>query len=463
MEGSVANPFTVESSSSERRKTRKKAISVSSSSPVSHLSNRYSMKSSSQDSLDDVPIGRARFPTKAEYAQLRKAKRPRRSPSPRAPSPASNYAEELYRDGVTVVCLPVFAARVAALRAELEQEFLRFPEFLKTAPFAALNSKNPVRYGLGGTSFVGSPSVFHNMFARNMRQHVMHELIPLVFRPLARLIGGDLFLHQLIDRMMVRPKGETGETASWHRDVAPGSSGSDHTFGGWINLDLENQYLIAVKGTHITPPGSKIGFSTIAKTEHPRYKAELQAQAGSKGTDGRGYIVVPPGCIIIFDEKIVHAVEGSAAKSTRVRQFLGWRLTENEGSTGMVDPHNRPYARDQVLDLMRRQAVIPLKSGQVPPMYPGVYQSFAKASLVVWEKFERENILPGSMQYPKEARKGNSTKQNGDYTRSMKSLAEIAPDRMHPRYAENELELLFPGKTFHLKNPTTGKIDIVKL
>jgi len=228
-------------------------------------------------------------------------------------------------------------------------------------------------------------------------------------------------------------------------------------------LDLENQYLIAVRGSHITPPGSKLGFSTIPKPEHPRYKAELQAQAGSAGADGRGYIIVPPGCIIIFDEKIVHAVEGSVAKSTRVRQFLGWRLTQNEASTGMVDPHNRPYGRDEVVDMMRRQAVIPLKSGQVPPMYPGVYQSFAKASLVVWEKFERDNILPESMRYPKGERKGNSTKQNGDYTRSMKSLAEIAPDRMHPRYADNELDLMFPGKRFRLKNPTTGEIDTVSL
>lgn len=42
-------------------------------------------------------------------------------------------------------------------------------------------------------------------------------------------------------------------------------------------------------------------------------------------------------------------------------------------------------------------------------------------------------------------------------------MKSSSPDRMHPRYAENELELLFPGKTFHLKNPTTGKIDLVKL
>ena len=443
-------------------------------------------ESSSVDSYDNVYIGehppgkhvstRKSQTSKTDYSELRRLKRPahpspvrahpspvRAHPSPR-PSPAvSRYADELYRDGVTVVCLSVFASRVAAMRADLEKEFLRFPEFTKKASFAELNSKNSVRYGLGGTSFVGSPSVFHNMFARNMRQHAMHELLPLVFAPLANLIGGNLYFHQLIDRMMVRPKGESASAEAWHRDVAPGSSGTDHTFGGWINLDLENQYLIAVKGSHITPPGSKVGFSTIDKKEHARYKAELQAQAQSPGTDERGYIVVPPGCIIIFDEKIVHSVEGKAAKSTRVRQFLGWRLTENERSTGMVDPHNRPYTREQIVEMMHRQAVIPLKSGQVPPMYPGVYQSFAKASMVVWNKFEEENILPGSMQYPKEQRKGNSTKQNGDYTRAMKSLAEIAPDHMHPRYSQNELELLFPAQRFHLQNPSTGEVDAVRL
>jgi hypothetical protein len=405
-----------------------------------------------------------------------------RPPPPRAPAarPASPpaaacarpvldiYANELLEDGVTVINIHAFAANAARLRNELEAEVLRFPEFLKHASFKDLDVKNPVRYGLGGTSFVGSPSVFHTPFVRKIRQQAMHELIPMLFKPLVREleeeVGGRLFFHQLIDRIMLRPKGSDPQKEGWHRDVAPGSTSEDHTFGGWINLDTDDQKFVAVKKSHKAGRGAKLGFGTIPKEDHARYNAAIAAQANQRNCDDKGLIIIPPGCIVVFYENLVHSVYGGTTKSTKVRQFLGWRITRDRDSTGVVDPENRPYSRPQIEAMMYAQAVIPLKSGQVPPMYPGLYCSSNKASMPTWRKFEAENIVPNSMRYPEEERKGNTAKRNNDYTRAMRSLSEIVPpSQMHPPYAAHELELIFPGREFQLENPETRQIEIVRL
>lgn len=491
MATSYANPIVIGSSSS--------------SSNVGKRLGLYSEKMSTPESDDDVYLGdlvRARkVSTKKRKSQSKNSSRSRSrsvsaSPSRSASRPASperylresRYAEELYRDGVTVVCIPAFTERVAQLRHALDLEFQAFPEFKRTAPFSELSTQNAIRYGLGGTSFVGSPSVFHNMFARRMRQHVMHELIPIVFAPLARMIEAEentkLYFHQLIDRMMVRPVGESASSETWHRDVAPGASQDDYTFGGWINLDVTvmgkksargktdvvvagPQYLSGVKGTHREPAGKKRGFAPIDKEEYAVLKQKLKEQANQSERDGavtndEGFIKVPPGCILIFNEKVAHAVVSKEAKVTTVRQFLGWRLTSDPTSTGMVDIKNRPLSKEALIDMMHRQAVIPLKSGQVAPMFPGMYCSSQKACMPVWERFETENIMPHSMVECK--RESNCPTQNKDYTRAMKSLSEIkdshgVPIQMHPRYEEQELALLFPARQFRLLNPNTGRMN----
>jgi hypothetical protein len=372
-------------------------------------------------------------------------------------------------DGVTVISIPEMAANVAQLRAELEAEMLRFPEFKKTARFADMNSENPVRYGLGGTSFIGSPSVFHTPFVRKMREQAMRLLVPRLFAPLVRVLeaergGKRLYVQQLIDRLMVRPKGASPSEEAWHRDVAPGSTDADHTFGGWINLDTSDQIFAAVKASHREGSGGKLGFGTIPKPEHPRWKAIMKAQLGSRNCNEDGMIIIPPGCFMVFYENLVHTVYGKEANATKVRQFLGWRVTEDAASTGMVHPDNSPYTRDEVVALLRSQAVVPLKSGQVPPMYPGSYCSFMKAQMPVWRAFEQNNLVPNSMAFPEAARKGNSATKNKDYTRAMRPLRDIVPeDKLHPAYAKREIDMIFPGREFEVKNAETGRVERVSL
>ena len=379
------------------------------------------------------------------------------------------YARELLEDGVTVISVHELAANVARLRAELETEMMRFPEFLQTASFAELHVDNPVRYGLGGTSFIGSPSVFHTPFVRKIREEAMRTLVPRLFAPLVRLLeaeggGKRLYFHQLVDRLMARPKKAAPQEEGWHRDVAPGSTDADHTFGGWINLDTEDQIFAAVKGSHREGRGGKLGFGTIPAAEKPRWKAAMSQQLGSRNCNEEGMIIVPPGCFMVFYENLVHTVYGKEAAATKVRQFLGWRVTEDPASTGMVHPDNRPYAREEVVALLRAQAVVPLKSGQVPPMYPGAYCSFMKAKMSVWRDFERDNLVPNSMAYPEAQRRSNTPKQNYDYTRAMRPLRDIVPaDKMHPAYAKREIDLIFPGREFEVKNAETGRLERVSL
>jgi hypothetical protein len=72
-----------------------------------------------------------------------------------------------------------------------------------------------------------------------------------------RKYGSDYKLEQLIDRLMYRPKGASATAESWHRDNTPGAQPSDHTFGGWWNLDAETQKFSYARGTHLIHDDSK--------------------------------------------------------------------------------------------------------------------------------------------------------------------------------------------------------------
>ena len=425
-----------------------------------------------------------------------------------------NYANELYHDGVTVVCNEHFQKRVHELRNELEHEFQHFPEFIKHPPFADMSREPNMRYGMGGTSFLGNPSVFHNEFVRRMRDHVMYVLIRDLFKPLLQIIEAregrtNLKLQQYVDRVMARPVMESASNESWHRDVAPGAEEMDNTFGGWINLDVPtmirkkqfsgNQTFVCVKGTHKDARTGNLGFATIADADKPEFKRQYEAQANTTNCDDHGNIVIPPGCIVVFYENLVHSVVGKPVPFTRVRQFFGWRLTpkSNPGVMHSIDQDGREYTSDEFAKLLLEQAVIPLKSGQVPPMYPGYYRSAGQASLVNWRKFKNAMLQPNSMRYEDDSldtvpvydakgnqkftnkkgemipvtefvshHRGNVKNINYDYTRSMKSLRDIQSVHGIPLYREysaREIAMLVPNTEFQLTNPETGQIERVKL
>ena len=137
----------------------------------------------------------------------------------------NSSAAQLLKDGYVI--LP--SAYPGDLRRDLEAEFMRMPEFRQHPSFAILSKT--VRYGCGATSFLGSPSVFHNAASRLHRMETHKRFLPL-FASMVGLLGRpDLLLNVLIDRIQVRPPGESPQKESWHRDVMPSSRSGEFCIG----------------------------------------------------------------------------------------------------------------------------------------------------------------------------------------------------------------------------------------
>lgn len=251
-------------------------------------------------------------------------------------------ALELGRDGVVVVSCPEwFKARL------LPQMPVRFEQAMREMP--EYKNESAARVA-GGFAALGNPSSFHHPLVRRLREYAHATLVPLW----AGFVAGNPSLaghklEQVIDRMLCRERGQAPSAESWHRDEAALALDTDLVFGGWWNLDMTEQYFSCVPGSH-TGVNEHRGFHKLSSEE--RTAAAAQAQL----------ITIPPGALLVFNERILHQIVGRPAKQRMHRLFLGWRLTESEESL-----------YPDLLQRLQAQAIMPLKSGQLPPMYPKLY------------------------------------------------------------------------------------------
>lgn len=227
---------------------------------------------------------------------------------------------------------------VASVRKDLQDEVDSFTEYRV--------SNNDTNI-LGGFSAYGNPSSFHNLTVRFLRQD-LHSIVKNALQPYSQ--ADDLF-EQIIDRILIRPAGRRPSPESWHRDIAPDTNPNDRVFGGWINLDDKDQTFSCVPGTHNDPINYKTtGFAKIEPSDKAYYQKH------------KTKVKIPPGHILVFDERLIHEVFPKAFKYTSYRLFMGWRITK---STQPLIPDLEQRLEDQ--------AVMPLKSGQMPRIYPKLY------------------------------------------------------------------------------------------
>lgn len=349
-----------------------------------------------------------------------------------------SLASQLYEDGVVVISSEFLLENLNTYRCEFDSTIKKFPEF-KIHPGLDEIIKDTngqvLRYGLGGTSFIGNPSVFHAPFFRKMREVVMYIVIEKLFRDYKRLYLDETFnIEQIIDRIMIRPPLDIATAEAWHRDEAPKADivNGDLTFGGWINYDKEPQYFSCVKGTHknldINKRDKKKGFHKVDKADIPTYK------------ENKSLVEIPPASIIIFIEDLVHEIlsnKKAVKQYTSIRQFFGWRLTKHVNSSIHGD--------GQLRVMLQNQSVIPLKSGQIPAIYP-------KTCVIYTIQRERKDkfieavlIRPDILDVK---------------TRSIKSLKEIGVP-MYEEYSEREIQMLFSNNTFELTNPYTNEMELM--
>jgi hypothetical protein len=208
----------------------------------------------------------------------------------------------------------------------------------------------PVRGGFGA---LGTADSFHHPLIRKTEELIYHHAMV----PLAKASGMPI-LQKIKDRALKRKKGIKPTKEAWHQDLAPPTKQcgilpekDDIVFGGWFNPESNSrsaQTFSCIPRTHSKCVGDLRGgfFKTMELTEEQK-AAKLSVE-------------VPPGHLLVFNESLVHEVVAIPREMDMIRLFTAFVL--------------RTVAKDymgRTAELLRSQSVMPLKSGQIPPMYTG--------------------------------------------------------------------------------------------
>ena len=244
---------------------------------------------------------------------------------------------------------------------------------------------------------------------------------------------------------MFRPAGASPSAESWHRDESKYAEDADTVFGGWLNLDDQDQFFSCVPGTHTQTSKNK-GFAKISD------KSQIESFNQTKTS-----VRIPPGHILIFYERMVHEVVSGKKKYNMYRLFLGWRLTYSNKS--LIDLHLEQIRSlpdgdvqkilhkdiDMLNDLeylLQNQAIIPIKSGQMPPMYSKMHWNFPK---------QRDALENFSKAFKNDVLTQRTVRQGKDEGRIYQVVPNVMPSLkkmeldLYPNYTKLEMDLHYPA------------------
>lgn len=309
----------------------------------------------------------------------------------------------------------------------------------------------PMQFVGGDFGALGHPSIFHHLHIRMLEEWCMVAGLP-VFREVLRQHIPDQAqrlaykLYRVKDRPLFRPTGAKPTKEVWHRDESPSVGAEDEVvnpdaitpFGGWLNLDDTPQFFSCVPGTHRLLCGDhkelkqSNGFFTIPKTQHAALEAKKQR------------IEIPSGHILIFFENIIHEVVADKAKHDMYRLFLGWCLTRS---------HEALHTNQLTLARLRDQAVMPLKSNQMPPLHPKLWWVNAHRRLEAWSKaLFRPELLVSTTR-----KSAQGEEVLVVVPRFMGSLRDSGLP-MHTAYTQAELAMFVPNQEWLLREPGRRKV-----
>ncbi len=349
--------------------------------------------------------------------------------------------EQLERAGITTIEI-ISPKELKKYQKEFDTTLQEFPEYRRDPNDPTLDHEgNSLVYVAGGFAALGNPASFHNELSRKLRIMGYQKMKVLMAEYVSRLayVKKEYNLQALSDRMMYRQKGQKPTAETWHRDVMPPDKieYEDEIFGGWINLDSQDQYFSCIPGSHTSVVQKTLdaGFATLTDAVSKIYMRSDQLQKKkptakelkpyiSEVTKDRHRFRIPPGHMVVFPQYILHEVIANKAQYNMRRQFTGWRLTQ---SNKLLYP----------LELFDKQAVIPLPGGMIPPMYARMHLCYfqekqfnitpeTKYNLIEWSKasFKKRCLVKN--------KKGNSIVQ-----RYMESLTDYDLP-LYPPYLKKE-------------------------
>lgn len=190
---------------------------------------------------------------------------------------------------------------------------------------------------LGSFQALGSASSFHCPTVRTIRRMSYASCAPI----LRKAYPGH-YLEMNFDRLGHRRRGTEikEDKDKWHRDQAPAAlvKEGDEILGGWVNLDITDQYFICAMGTQ----------GRVAS--HGFLKEHLQpGETGNK-------VRIPGGHAIIFYQHLLHAIAPVGFQKDSYRLFLSWRIVPDRG--------HPPQPFLDKMKVIQSQAVSKLPSGQ---------------------------------------------------------------------------------------------------
>jgi len=287
---------------------------------------------------------------------------------------------------------------------------------------------------LGGFSGTCFSSVPHNLLVRRAR--IRHSKL------MREMVGrGPSNVHfSNFDRAMYRPVGAAPTRESAHRDCPDKPIPGITTYGGWYNPCQSPQFFSCQPGSHYrggTAPSG--GFARLSEAERDEFK-RLKVK-----------IVVPPGHLLVFNETIKHEVAGKAQKGHPQRRiFLAHSWMPEEAYKDHCKKTGLPFGAHPLCpDLKERLeagAVVPLKSGQMPPSYAKLHWTNWRPKLVGFAK----KLHPACTTL----RTVQAGPHAGEVLRvpelvmpSIRYLHAADPARfsMHVPYSPEELKYLFPN------------------
>lgn len=345
-------------------------------------------------------------------------------------SPHKQVAGSLLGHGYVVIRI-MDNNQTATARCALEKDIATYKDVLPTYKDIPKEKRPPLVLGSFGA--LGNAASSHSPAVRKLRD-VVHTMGFPCMAATAQVIydlnGKEFKVAQVPDRPRVQPDGATTSQETWHRDISPFNR-NGQVFGGWVNLDPTPQYFSCVPGSHYDPLFvARKGFS---KEKH----IESTTGVGARLVNGRPVqkVVVPQGCMLIFDERILHEICKSKTKNVSMRLHTAWYLTE--GDTPLIPDMDK---------ILEDQKPMTVKSGQHPPVY-------AQLHLVNWpEKLkslkEVYNVPFIPHTYKTGTKKGTTVMIPHALHKPMPSLRELSIhhgcNMMYPEYTKDEISHYYP-------------------